>query len=86
MIAAHCKSQLFRLHRNRGNFFGGFSKVTVMNNCRLAQDTFVLRQVISVFKCVSRYKYFIYTIILVSIFYSCLIENLGHTLICWLIM
>ncbi|KAL4120842.1 hypothetical protein QTP88_013460 [Uroleucon formosanum] len=44
MIAANIKSQLFRLHRNRGNLFGGFSKVTMMNNCRLAQDTFVLRQ------------------------------------------
>jgi len=53
MIAANFKSQLFRQHRNRGNLFGGFSKVTVMNNCRLAQDTFVLRQVISVFKFIS---------------------------------
>jgi len=84
MIAANFKSQLFRQHRNRGNLFGGFSKATVMNNCRLAQDTFVLRQVISVFKFIS--KYFILTIILVFIYYSCLIKNLGHTLICWLIM
>lgn len=49
MIAANCFSQLFRQHRSRGNFFGEFSKVTVMNNSRLAQDTFVFRQVISVF-------------------------------------
>lgn len=44
MIAANCTRQLFRQHRNCKNLFGGFSKATVMNNCRLAQDTFVLRQ------------------------------------------
>jgi len=46
MIVANYLSQLFR--QRRGNFFGEFSKVTMMNNCRLAQDTFVFRQVISV--------------------------------------
>lgn len=48
MIAANFISQLFRQHPNRGNLFRGFSKASVMNNCRLAQDTFVLRQVIFV--------------------------------------
>jgi len=47
MIAANSISQLFRQHPNRGNLLRGFSKTAVMNNCRLAQDTFVLRQVIS---------------------------------------
>lgn len=85
MIAASCKSQLFRQHRNRVNLFGEFSKVTVMNNCRLAQDTFVFRQVISGFF-IFIYKHFILPIILAIILFSCLIKNLGHILICWLIM
>jgi len=57
MIAANCISQLFKRHPKRGYFFGGFSKGTAMNNCRLAQDTFVLRQVIFVFILIS-YKHF----------------------------
>lgn len=48
MIAANSISQFFRQHPHCGNLFRGFSKASVMNNCRLAQDTFVLRQVISV--------------------------------------
>jgi len=48
MIAVNSISQFFRQHPSRGNLFRGFSKAAVMNNCRLAQDTFVLRQVISV--------------------------------------
>ncbi|KAE9538872.1 hypothetical protein AGLY_005454 [Aphis glycines] len=44
MIAINSISQFFRQHPSRGNLFRGFSKAAVMNDCRLAQDTFVLRQ------------------------------------------
>lgn len=53
MIAANSISKIFRQYSNRGHFFGGFSKATIMDSCRLAQDTFVLRQVISVLKFIS---------------------------------
>jgi hypothetical protein len=70
MIAANSISQLFRQHPNRGNLFRGFSKASVMNDCRLAQDTFVLRQVISVF-----------IIIFINILYVRLFQFLFHIVI-----
>lgn len=49
MISATSWSQFYRKLFTRSNLLRAFSKVIVMNDCRLAQDTFVFRQVIHTF-------------------------------------
>jgi len=49
MIAATPLNRLYRLHSTFGNLLSKFSRRTVMNDCQLAQDTFLFRQVICIF-------------------------------------
>lgn len=45
MKAATSLCRPLRQRTTSGTLFGGYSEITVMNDCRFAQDSFLFRQV-----------------------------------------